>query len=432
VARDAIEDLQPTWVVLTGIAGGIPDNEFSLGDVLLANSLLDFSITAAREGEQPQLRPAGGSVHPAVERLLACLPAWRNRLGAWNTEEALGCQKPAVSVPDDIQATCYYGADATREVVRNSLKRNFPSSATIRPPLYKIGAVATANVLLKDTELLRKWQESARHISHVEMEAGGVYYAARHARPHELPLLCVRGISDVVGFSRSQEWTLFACNVAASFLHALLSTLPLELFRDSDAEDAFAPPTVGPRIQKSFRRLFNILRETGGRLIAWGVDVLESRSLTTPTLEEIAQSFEKTSSALLSRIVEPSERIPRGEQFVLQEFVSSHEQRVLCLLGSPGSGKTALLALVASNAIEAGTVTLAIKADHVPVDLGFDAWTQKVLALGVNALEAVRAASSRRRVLVIVDQLDSGEYGRLEFRSVERGARFCSRMFAPA
>src|SRR5258708_5876773 len=34
-ASKAIADLEPKWLVLVGIAGGVPSSEFSLGDVLL-------------------------------------------------------------------------------------------------------------------------------------------------------------------------------------------------------------------------------------------------------------------------------------------------------------------------------------------------------------------------------------------------------------
>lgn len=34
VARDVIEDLDPGWLILAGIAGGVPDDGFTLGDVL--------------------------------------------------------------------------------------------------------------------------------------------------------------------------------------------------------------------------------------------------------------------------------------------------------------------------------------------------------------------------------------------------------------
>jgi hypothetical protein len=59
------------------------------------------------------------------------------------------------------------------------------------------------------------------------------------------------------------------------------------------------------------------------------------------------------------------------------------------------------------NAIEAGVVTFAIKADFVPNDLSFVEWAERQLGLGITALDAVRAASSRVQVLVIVDQLDA-------------------------
>ena len=406
VARDAIDDLAPRWLILAGIAGGIPDNEFSLGDVLLAGRLHDFSVTAAIEDEHPQFRPGGGPVHPAVERLLAYMPAYRDRLGDWNRQSLLTCQKPTVLVPDDIRSDCYYGADNTRKTVRSSLQRHFPKTSVSRAPLFKVGAVATANVLLKDTALLAEWRRAARDISHIEMEAGGVYFAARHARPHELPLLCVRGISDIVGFSRTPEWTPFACHVAASFLHALLSHLPLEVF------------DVEPRPRLSLGELFNKLPSGLGRLINTVYEVIHAAGrqisdyskgsvVRTPTLEAIVAAFEHSSLPLLSRVVVDSERIPRPELETLQKFIAEGEDNVLCILGSPGSGKTAILALVARNAIDAGLVTLAIKADFVPTEIPFETWTKQQIGLGITALDAVKAAASRGRVLVIVDQLDA-------------------------
>jgi len=62
-------------------------------------------------------------------------------------------------------------------------------------------------------------------MTHVEMEAGGAYRAARETRRgHEYRLLCVRGISDVVGFRRESDWTRFACQTAASFVLALIKS----------------------------------------------------------------------------------------------------------------------------------------------------------------------------------------------------------------
>lgn len=48
-ARDLIEDLDPDWLVLTGIACAVPSMDFTLGDVVLVNRLHDFTIEAQRE-----------------------------------------------------------------------------------------------------------------------------------------------------------------------------------------------------------------------------------------------------------------------------------------------------------------------------------------------------------------------------------------------
>lgn len=56
------------------------------------------------------------------------------------------------------------------------------------------------------------------------MEAGGVYEAARRS---SRPLLCVRGISDIVGFRRNDEWKDYACHTSAAFVKALIHFGPV-------------------------------------------------------------------------------------------------------------------------------------------------------------------------------------------------------------
>src|SRR5262249_476968 len=43
-ARDLLEDLAPQFVLVVGIAGGVPSTEFSLGDVVVSSSIADFSV----------------------------------------------------------------------------------------------------------------------------------------------------------------------------------------------------------------------------------------------------------------------------------------------------------------------------------------------------------------------------------------------------
>lgn len=406
VATETICDLDPRWLVLTGIAGGLPDSDFSLGDVLLANRLHDFCVTAALEDKPMQYRPAGGPMHAWVERLLGVIPSWRDELGPWNLLGSLSCPKPAIVVPSDIKAACFYGPDETRKSVQTSLLRHFAVGKPARPPLFRVGGAATANVLLKDTSLLAEWKKLARQITHVEMEAGGVYIAARHpVHGNEVPMLCVRGISDIVGFKRGEEWTAFACHSAAALLHAMVTVLPVEYFR-KQTFPLRARDTPG-QLKILAERCWNTAIDVVTHALKSAGQRLSGPSLATPSLEDIARAFRDSSSPLLSHVVAEDDRMPRSELTDISSFVEGTDERVLFVLGSPGSGKTALLALFARNALDAGQVTLTIKADLLPTDLAFETWGRREIGLELTAIDAVRAAATQSKVLVVIDQLDA-------------------------
>jgi nucleoside phosphorylase len=53
------------------------------------------------------------------------------------------------------------------------------------------------------------------------MELGGVYVAGQRIN-RQYPVLAIRGISDIVGFKRDDEWTKYACKTAAAFAIALV------------------------------------------------------------------------------------------------------------------------------------------------------------------------------------------------------------------
>jgi len=220
LTRDMIDELNPKWLLVVGIAGGIPAHEFSLGDVVLASRLHDFSVSAAIEGHFVEYDSAGGPMHQEVEKLLAAIPGLAERLVGWNTKESIGQAKPNVVVPAT-PGKELYGSHGWRKKVRDSLRHHFPAGATPRPPLYHVGPTASSNTLVKDTELAQKWLESARQISIIEMELAGVCAAARRAGTRDYRVLAIRGISDIVGYRRSPEWTAYACSTAASFALAI-------------------------------------------------------------------------------------------------------------------------------------------------------------------------------------------------------------------
>jgi len=78
--------------------------------------------------------------------------------------------------------------------------------------------------------------ERQRHEGFVgrEMESGGVYRAARE----RCPMLAIRGISDIVGLKRADDWTKYACASAAAFTRAFLRTRPVPAGSTDDAAEA--------------------------------------------------------------------------------------------------------------------------------------------------------------------------------------------------
>jgi nucleoside phosphorylase len=93
VARTMIDELNPQWILLVGIAGSMPDYEHTLGDVMLASRLHDFSVSAIIENTSQEVRQefalGGGPMHRDVQNLLAALPALNLVLDEWNAPSSL-------------------------------------------------------------------------------------------------------------------------------------------------------------------------------------------------------------------------------------------------------------------------------------------------------------------------------------------------------
>jgi nucleoside phosphorylase len=220
VAQRLIDDLDPQWILLVGIAGCIPDPDYTLGDVILASRLHDFCVSARFENGASQFNVRGGPMHPDVQNLLASLPFIESLLGKWNTSRRIGADRPKTK----LQAENFYGDDVWKDKTRASLKRYFGPKSNRKIPKVLTGSVASSDTLVKDTNLVKEWQQSARQVAGIEMELAGVYQAAHDAQK---PVLAIRGISDVVGFKRSPEWTEYACHTAAAVAVALLKFRPI-------------------------------------------------------------------------------------------------------------------------------------------------------------------------------------------------------------
>jgi nucleoside phosphorylase len=256
--RDLIDDLDPQWIVVVGIAGAIPDGEYTLGDVVVASRLHAFTVGAYLDGKE-EVTNQGGPMTKQVQDLVALLPALRELLSGWETQKALGVDRPFADIGDPNN---YYGDKQWREKTRKALEPYFGNPPVRASPIVTTRAVAAGGKLVKDTKIARTWLGGSRDIRAVEMELDGVYAAARQIQ-REYPVLAIRGISDIVGFDRDPRWTPYACQTAASFFNALVCRLKREELRLAPPESgvlevANAPHTTDSRFVGPLEVLFGI------------------------------------------------------------------------------------------------------------------------------------------------------------------------------
>jgi nucleoside phosphorylase len=224
LASSMITDLAPRWIFLVGIAGGFPAPEYTLGDVLLSQRMHDFAVSAAIEDKPPEFQDMGGPMVLEVEKLVTGLKGHRAKLGSWSSKEFLGKSKPKLTPPSDTTNPSLYGNDDWKSKVLSSLKAQFPDGVDPRNPDFFAAVIIAGNTLVKDTVLPSQWRQTARHASGVEMELGGVCRAARYGTDGQTRVLAIRGLSDIVGYKRSPEWTEYACRSAAAFADALIQS----------------------------------------------------------------------------------------------------------------------------------------------------------------------------------------------------------------
>jgi nucleoside phosphorylase len=232
-ARDLIDDLRPSLLLVVGIAGGLPSDDICLGDVVLSTRVLDFSLEARKFQEHTTYNVGGGPIFKSIAAGIANLSARESELGNWWEELP---SKPSVTwAPSRL-----YGSTVWRRQVRGTLKSHFGKGVPAKPPTFSAGPIASSDRLVKDPKVLFPWITTARGILAIEMESAGVHRATRD----RTPMLSIRGLSDIVGLRRHDAWTKYACAAAAAFARGYLRTQPVPLRESPELASAV---TVLPR-----------------------------------------------------------------------------------------------------------------------------------------------------------------------------------------
>jgi nucleoside phosphorylase len=246
VASDMIRDLDPQLLLVVGIAGGVPRNEFTLGDVIISSRIHNFNVSAFNQSDITF--DVKGGIHPFVSNITASLPMYKGRLDGWNEGDSISIARPSLDLLQ-VQSNIY-GDTKWRNDVLKSLNSHFGKSVSqTRLPLFKTGSIASSNSLMKDTKIPTTWLESARSILAIEMESAGVLQAAQQMNK-QYPVMAIRGISDIIGLERDDQWTQYASHTAAAFTYAFVRAGIITPRGTSTVTSSLAS-TSSPATQKS-------------------------------------------------------------------------------------------------------------------------------------------------------------------------------------
>jgi nucleoside phosphorylase len=223
VARDMIDELEPALILVVGIAGGRPSDEITLGDVVLSLRVNDYTLRQEKFEVQAEYAIAGGVTSRHIAGGVVNLSARKPDLGAWTDSLP---PRPLLNL-DDIET---FGPLDWQSEIRRTLRRHFLEAPRTEPSFFA-GVIGSSDALVKDPTVVIQWLTTARNLLAVEMEAAGVYRAARE----RTSILAIRGISDIVGLKRDERWTRYACASAAAFARAYLRTTPIRISIGSEA-----------------------------------------------------------------------------------------------------------------------------------------------------------------------------------------------------
>jgi ATPase family associated with various cellular activities (AAA) len=99
--------------------------------------------------------------------------------------------------------------------------------------------------------------------------------------------------------------------------------------------------------------------------------------------------------------------IERNELQTILQRIDESESSTTIILGSPGTGKSALLATLANRLREKGTPLLAIKADQLGPEVNSPEDLRDFLGLPIIARDAIKVQSEKEKIVLIIDQLDA-------------------------
>lgn len=184
---EAIKKWHPRYIILIGIAGGMAAQDIKIGDILIADQIVDYELQKLVP-EGPQIR---WDVHRADPRLLSA------------------CDN--------------FISNSWQKLLQNKPPRR-------RKPKRHIGPIASGDKVVAIGDILKQYRKVWPKLIGIEMEAAGVATAAFQSSGGA-GFFMVRCVSDLAdeqkGSAKVEKWRSYACDAAAAFAISFLASGPV-------------------------------------------------------------------------------------------------------------------------------------------------------------------------------------------------------------
>ncbi|MEQ9235175.1 phosphorylase family protein [Coleofasciculus sp. E2-BRE-01] len=139
------------------------------------------------------------------------------------------------------------------------------------------------------------------------------------------------------------------------------------------------------------------------------LEASSSLGLSPDQYAKLKQNLANASKGLLSwrRTLSNNQQIERPELDELLKRIKTEESSTTIVLGTPGSGKSALMATLGNELVRQGFAIFAIKADQLNGAIDTIEKLQHDLHLELRPNDAIYAIASKEPIVVLIDQLDA-------------------------
>lgn len=188
LTTEIIHRFQPKIVLLVGIAAGAKSNERKIGDILIANQVVDYD-SGKLTAETYQRN--SDSIDSNIANLFNRPDNYRNSL-------------------DQI----YKKARSRYEAELDNL--------SLRGINIHSGKLLCGNKVIASDKVIEELKNNQRQFIGLEMESYGVYYAAKNASKNNPHFLCIKSISDFAGDEKNDSGRSIAKFTAAEFCYEFI------------------------------------------------------------------------------------------------------------------------------------------------------------------------------------------------------------------